>query len=562
VTQGISRVAEQIIERWEKRAKPLRMNYDNLWDEIAEVMYPGRIGFNRKLTEGETRTNHIVNSAAARASRKFGTVLEGAITPRSENWVDVKTTDRNLNEKREVRAWFDIVNEQIWNTIYNPRTGWEMSAGESYRDTGTFGASCLFNATRRSDQSLLFNAIPLKDVWIETNAYGEVSIFYVGREFHVYQAMQMFNPNSLSLSTQKKIRDNKLNDKIKFLHHVFENEDRVEGKKDKNNKAWKSFWIETEEKHVVEEGGFSYKPYIYPRLETVVGEIYPWSPGRLALPDALMLQAQQRSVLTAAHFNTQPPLMVPDNGFFDIQQYAPGEIIPYDMNALQQMGGSQFPVQPLNTGHNSAIGQDMVDATKQDIWQNFMLDLMTLPDRANMTATEILRRNADFAREVGPSFFRLADQYPAAIVDTVFNRQLEQSMMLGFGDGSPYPPPPEDLDGAETKVNIKAPIQELQEQVALSSSISSMSENLAPVIELDQNARHQLNTMEVAREVIRVFGKASFLADEEEAAGAIQAEQEAAQRQQQLMEGGAEAEILDKLGKADQSMANAEATAV
>ena len=555
------RRVKQILERWEK-AKAARANYDSLWDDIAETMFPGRIGFTRTLAEGEQRTGHLVNSAAARASKRLGTILQGSVTPRDQSWIDVQASDRDLNEQRDVREWFEIVNEVIWNTIYNPRTGWERSSGEVYRDLGTFGGAAIFNATRPTDGSMLFSAIPLKDVWIEANAFQELSTFYVQREYMIYQVMQMFGTDQrLSLDTRRKIQDGKLTDKIKLLHYVTERHDRDPNKRDRLNKPWLSIWIEVDAKHLIEEGGFDFKPYIYPRLETVVGELYPWSPGRLALPDSLMLQAQQRSVLTSAHFQTQPPLMVPDNGFFDVDQYAPGEFLHYDATLLEQMKAGQFPVQPLNTGHNAGIAQDMVDATKQDIWQAFMLDLVTLPDRANMTATEILQRNREFTQQVAPPLAQVADEYPAHIVDSVFQRQLNESAAVGFdlSAGSHYPTPPQALEGQETKVNVKAPIQELQAKVELSGSISQMREALEPLLGIDPDSViSQINVKEIARDTIRVFGKADYLMGEDEAEEALAARQEAAQRQQQLAEGGAEADIMNKIGQADRNLAAAE----
>jgi len=548
---------KQIIDRLDK-AKSIRANYDTLWDDIAEVMFPGRIGFSRQLEPGSRRTNHLVNSAGARASRKLGAVLQGSVSPRQTRWVDVQAEDRGINEQGDVQGWFEIVNEVIYNHIYDPRTGWERSSAAIYRDIGTFGSSVVFNAVK-PDGSLFFSAIPLRDTWVETNAYDEISTFFVERDVTVQQAVQMFKgPERLSTKLQRQWSDMKLTDRVKLLHFVTERLEREPGKRDKLNKPWLSIWMEVDEKHIIEEGGFDYQPYIYPRLETVVGEVYPWSPGRLALPDVLMLQAQERSLLKSAHFQSEPPLLVPDNGFIDADQYAPGEFLHYDAALLEQMGSSQFPVQPLFTGHNASITEPMVAATRDEIWQAFMLDLVQLPDQPNMTATEILRRNEDFSRMAGPSFAQLADEYPAAIVETVFQRLLEQSVQLGFEEGSPFPLPPEAIQGKKTKANVKAPIQGLQKQVELSSALSSMTEALMPIIELDPSARHHLNTVEVARESIRVFGRASFLRDENEATELIEGEQQAAAREQQVAEGGAEAQMLQQLSQADKNVAGAQ----
>ena len=70
---------EQYISRLEKLEGD-RRNWDDHWQEVAEVVFPNRSDFTKKVTRGERKNVKIVDSTAVNANELLGAGLHGMLT--------------------------------------------------------------------------------------------------------------------------------------------------------------------------------------------------------------------------------------------------------------------------------------------------------------------------------------------------------------------------------------------------------------------------------------------------------------------------------------------------
>ena len=173
--------AAEILARRD-RLRSTRGVWESHWQEIADRILPRQASFTaRAATPGEKRTREIFDATAALALERFSAALESMLTPRTQRWHHLRASDPALNDRREVRAWFDRAEDVLFGARYSPYANYASQQHEVYMSLGAFGTGVLFVGEELEKGGLIYRAVHLADCHVAENFQGRVDTLY--REF-------------------------------------------------------------------------------------------------------------------------------------------------------------------------------------------------------------------------------------------------------------------------------------------------------------------------------------------------------------------------------------------
>ncbi|MGI9491382.1 MAG: portal protein [Geminicoccaceae bacterium] len=489
---------DRIISRWMDGKGQLGTLF-NLWDDISRLMHPSRYGFSSEVSIGDRRTQDMFDGTPALAVKQLRANAVSLTVPKSQQWGKAKAADEALDDQQPVRIWFDEANRRTHEAIYLAQAGFRAGTDEAFDDLVSFGQSCTWHAEATTRTHQVFKTIHLKNVVTLQNADGRIDTVYVFMPMTIAQAVGRGLP--LSDSASKSFEEGKLETKVQYLNCVMPAGLEPDGRRI-GGAPFISIMIELTDKKIISEQNVQEMPYHTPRWDTIAGG-EPWSPGRLALPDAGTLNAMTRTLLKAGQLQVTPPILTPDARSINMVRLVPGGPVPYDIEQAKSIG--RIPVQPFNTGANIPLGEGMAQERREMIWAIFLRNVLNLPvDSPQMTATEVVQRRDEMLRIVEPTFGRLETEYSAPVFTRAFGIELRAGRLTV---GNPLPP---ELSNAAIDYEFSSPIQRVREMVDALQSVAMM-EQLGPLGAVDPGIYDNLDTDEISRDVMEAFGPSKWL---------------------------------------------------
>lgn len=449
----------EIISRW-RALRDRRDLWTQHWEDLSRVQLPRRLGFITQTSEGDRRTEDIYDGTSIQMARDLANKMGGMQRPEGDPWFFLKAVEDSDMASDEAKEWLADSEERLRDAFDDPRARFRQATGEVDLDLVVFGTGLMGVFEQVGRKALLFQSCHLRDgipIFSET---GDIEGFFKSRRLTLRQARDRWGVEKLSDETQRKLTsgiDKVLDDKMEFLFAALP---RKEGRADAKlarNLPVASIVIEVEAKHEVEVSGYHELPYIAPRWDTSSGEDYGRSPGMVALPDSNTSQAIGETMLVAGQRAADPPILVPSDAFIDAPNTFPGGLGHYEADAIRDLGFDPFKV--LDVSRNMPLTRDIQQDTREMIRSAFLRDKfnLPLPGEANMTATEVIARQKEFIREMGPVFGRLEADYTAPMVERAFKVMMRAGGFL---------PVPEALQGKSVRFEYESPVKRIREQAA------------------------------------------------------------------------------------------------
>jgi hypothetical protein len=332
---------------------------------------------------------------------------------------------------------------------------------ELYLDLGSYGTGVLY-VEDKPGRPINFRTYHLAECYIAENAEGAVDTLYRQYKHSGRQLVQMYKDK-----LPEKFIENVYKDPHKeytCIHAVEPRDTFNPDSKLAKNMPWMSAYILEEEKLVLNVGGFNEFPYMVPRWTKTAGEVYGRSPAMTAMPDIKMINEMSKTVIKAAQKATDPPLLVPDDGFM-----LPLRTIPGGLNYYRS--GTQDKVMPLIEGVRPDIGLEFIDSRRTHVLKTFHVDWMQMREGPSMTATEVLQRQEERMRLMGPMVGRLQFELLGPMIDRVFNIMARRKML---------PPPPPAIEGRNMRIDYVSPVARAQKTQQL-FSFTRLLEALVPL---------------------------------------------------------------------------------
>lgn len=408
--------------------------------------------------KGNRRDQFIIDSTATRAARTLSAGMMAGMTSPARPWFRLATGDPDMMEFQPVKEWVHVVSETMRRVFASSNT--YRSLHTIYDELGTFGSGVSLllpdfdNVIRHYTQTT-------GEYRLAQGARGLVDTIYREFPMTVSQVIQEFGKDNAS-GAVKSLYDAGNLDSTVIVRHVIEpRHDRDRTKRDKFNMPWRSAYYEkgAESDKLLSEGGFEEFPGLTPRWSVMGGDVYGRSPGMDALGDVMQLQFMQEKKSKAIDYQADPPVQMPAS--LQGQQH---DLLPGGQTYYDDLGGKRGGIRTafeVNLDINALLGD--IQDTRNQINSTFYADLFTMlstMDRRQMTATEVAERHEEKLLVLGPVLERLHNEMLDPLIDRTF------SMMIRAGI---LPPPPEELQGEDIKVEYVSMLAQAQRAVGVTA---------------------------------------------------------------------------------------------
>jgi len=264
-----------------------------------------------------------------------------------------------------------------------------------------------------------------------------------------------------------------------------------------------------------------------------------------ALPDVKMLNEMSKTTIKAAQKQVDPPLLVPDDGFL-----LPVRTVPGGLNFYRS--GTRDRIEPLNIGANNPLGLNMEEQRRNAIRNVFYVNQLMMQQGPQMTATEVIQRNEEKMRLLGPVLGRLQSELLKPLIDRCFAIMVRKNI---------FSPAPEIISGRDVEIEYVSPLAKAQKSTELQSIIRGIEimgqlANVAPVfdyINFDNLVKHLTNIIGIPQKVLKT--NSEVLAEREAKQAQAQQMQEMQQLQQVAKAGGDIAPLAKALPQDAQAIA-------
>ena len=534
-------LSKSILKRFD-RLSAQRQNWETHWQEVADYMMPRKADVTKLRSKGDKRTELIFDSSPLQAVELLAASLHGMLTNPSTPWFSLRFKDDMENED-EAKEWLESATETMY-AAFN-RSNFQQEIFELYHDLITFGTAAMY-IEEDSEDILKFSTRHINEVYIAENDKGRIDTVYRKFKISARAAIQQFG--SAVSNKVDTINAKDPYEEVEIIHAVYPRSDFNPNKKDKSNMPFESVYIEYSSGDELSVSGFREFPFVVPRYLKASHEIYGRSPAMTALPDVKMLNEMSKTTIKSAQKQVDPPLLVPDDGFI-----LPVRTVPGGLNFYRS--GTRDRIEALNIGANTPLGLNMEEQRRNSIRNAFYVNQLMMQQGPQMTATEVIQRNEEKMRLLGPVLGRLQSELLKPLIDRAFAILFRKNL---------FRPAPQFLSGKDIEIEYVSPLAKAQKSTELQSIMRAIEimgslSNVAPVfdhINMDKLVRHLADIVGVPQKILKPQNQ---LNAERQQAEQQQEEMQQMQQVQQIAEaGGKIAPLAKALPEEAKAVANAD----
>ena len=525
------------------RLQGQRENWETHWQEVADYMQPRKADVTKRRARGDKRMEQVFDSSPIQSVELLAASLHGMLTNPSTPWFTLRFKDEEIENDDEAKLWLEASTDAMY-TAFN-RSNFQQEIFELYHDLITFGTAAMF-IEEDDDDIIKFSTRHINEVFIAENDKGRIDTIYRKFKISARAAIQKFG-EAVSADVQTKAKKDPY-EEIEILHAVYPRADFNPNKRDKANMPFESVYMEFKNGNELSVGGFREFPFVVPRYLKASNEIYGRSPAMTALPDVKMLNEMSKTTIKAAQKQVDPPLLVPDDGFL-----LPVRTVPGGLNFYRS--GTRDRIEPLNIGANNPLGLNMEQQRRESIRAVFYVNQLMMQQGPQMTATEVIQRNEEKMRLLGPVLGRLQSELLKPLIDRVFAVLLRNNML---------PQAPEFLSGRDVEIEYVSPLAKAQKSTELQSIMRAVEilgslANVAPVfdyVNFDNLVKHLADIVGVPQKILK--SQSQVNAERQQAQAQQQEMQQMQQLQQVAKAGGDIAPLAKALPEEARAVANAD----
>ena len=415
-----------------KRLEDARAPWVPVWRELADAFMPRKGG----ATPGTAGDEDIFDSTPRHALELLASALGGLLTNPALSWFELRearrsgTIGNDHHGSRSLREYRAAARERMLAAFNTEDTGFQTHVHELYLDIALFGTAAMY-VEADPDSAVRFTSVPVTEICAAENGRGVVDTVF--RRFRM-TARQAWNEWGEACS--KKLRETLEKSPempVEIVHAVFPRTDRDPSGLGARDFPFACVYLEAGEKHVLEESGYLEMPYLVPRWSKAAGETYGRGPGLTALSDVRVLNAMSRTALLAAEKMSDPPLMVPDDGFLGPVRTGPGGLSYY-------RAGSRDRIEALPIRIDLGSTEHMMETRRKAVRDIFLTARLAEADPAHMTATQSVILQQERLRLLGPMLGRMQTEFLAPLIRRVHGillRAGELPALLASGAWTP-----------------------------------------------------------------------------------------------------------------------------
>ena len=392
-----------------KRAKARRSQWEDLWEEIYEIMLPMQEGFFDK-TIAEENMDLIYDETAVVSIQRFASKLQSGLVPNFSNWFRlVSGSDVDPDQAVAFQPELDSITSLIHETLRN--TNFSQATVESFLDVAVGTGNMQVMPDTISGRKLDFTAISQPSVYILPGPGNTVATICREHALSDVRDIKVLWPKAtLSDNLKKKIEDSDKSGKPCKGTVI---EATVRDWNARDAETWTYEVVYKEDKHTLlsdEFKGEGSNPFLVFRWSNRPGEVYGRGPAVLALPAARVANLVTKLTMENADIQIGGMWQVDDDGTVNVDtiEIASGTVIP------RTPGSSGL--QSIAPGGRIEFGDVLLSRTQEHIRDIFFAESLGQLDKTPRSATEVGVRANQLAEVMGSSFGRMQYEFVVPLI--------------------------------------------------------------------------------------------------------------------------------------------------
>lgn len=544
-----------------------RSSFLSHWRDLGDYILPRRPRFTvTDVNRGERRNTKIIDSTATLAARTLRSGMMAGVTSPARPWFRLSTPDPEMSEFGAVKDWLEDVTRRM-STVFL-RSNLYNALPVVYGDIGVFATAAMQVEEDFEGSVIRCYPFPIGSYMIANDSRLKVGVFM--REFQMTcrQLVEKFGRkdsggnmdwSNFSTAVKTAYLNGQYETWFQVTHVIHPNPDFNPQMLSSKFKRYTSCYYETGFSSVtgnngyspdndvyLRESGYDYFPTLCPRWEVTGEDVYGTScPGMDALGDIKQLQLGEKRGMQAIEKMVNPPMKGPPE-----LRTVKTSILPGDMTYVSERDGMKgfSPVHEVNPRiQELEMKQGMV---RQRVQRSFYEDLFLMlanTDRSGITAREIEERHEEKLLALGPVLEQINQDLLDPLIDNTFNIMVRQGHI---------PPPPEEIQGAQLKVEYISVMAQAQKLVGIAGierfagfvgNIAASTQNpaLLDKVDADQMIDEYADAVGVSPHIVRSDDEVEAIRSERAKAQAAQIKSD---RVQQLAKGAKDLSQTDMTG--------------
>lgn len=501
------------------------------WRDIGDFIRPG--GFREMRSDanrGDNKHTKIINFTPIEAARTLASGMMAGITSPSRPWFRLTIEGpTSLSEAPGVKAWLSECEKTLREDL--ARSNIYKALHLVYADLGPFCTAALLVEEDGEDGARAY-VFPVGSYVLATSPRGDVDTIIRETTYTVAQLVKDFGRERCSEAVQRMYDDGQLDARIGVCHAVMPQRDYEEGVVGPRGFPWTSCWWEDGspvDAGFLRESGYRERPIMCPRWEVTGEDVYGRGPGFAAIGDCKALQLLERRSAQAVDKVVTPPMAAPTAA-----QHATLSLIPGGVSFVDGLGAGQA-LRPAYEVNPAAVNvfELKIERHERRIRKAFFADLwlMLSESTGQMTAREVSERREEKLLQLGTVLEALNDELLDPIIDRFFAIALRQGRL---------PPPPDELQGVELKVEYISIMAQAQKLLA-TTGLERIAVFVGNLAGLRPEVLDKLDVDQLVDELADALGVPPAIIRADEAVAALREARAQAQAQQVAVQQGAQA---------------------
>jgi len=499
------------------------------------------------MTSRDEQARFAFDNTGVRATMKYGAICKRLINPDNIKYHRVTADSDELMKVPSVREYFDQVTDLLFRRRHNPASRFSSAQQEVYTSIGVYGTGGKSTLWNKEARTFSYKAWPLYNLFFMVDNLGNIMCAFRRFNLNKMQWREQF-PDEAMPSKLANARESDSAAVVECVHYVWKRTDYDAKALGPRRMKWgSSYFIAGDSpEYVGEETGAVTCPYQFPRVMSVAGDIYGYSPAEMAFPSLGGVNAMKKTYIKMGHKAVDPPLLAHDDGVLSGRvDIRPGRVT---YNAVNSQG--QALVRELQTGSNFRVAEQLIADERTDINDSFLVTLFQiLTDTPEMTAAEVYERVAEKAALFAPTMAALQEEDQGPQVDR------EIALLAEYGQLPPMPPELAEAKG-EYRVAYTNPMQKAMHATEVSGFLrwSEMLANAANIAQ-DPSIMDHINWDEAAPDIgDKMDVRAKYIANPDMVKARREGRAQQAQQQQLVDAAPAMASVAATAAKAQQGV--------
>jgi hypothetical protein len=430
----------ELLKRF-SRAKEKRAGWEDLWQDIYDLVLPSREGF-YEVTPGEERTEEIFDETALVALSDFVSRIHQGVIPSHLMWFRLEPGPEIQDpvQRKELQAQLDIVGRFIWDAIVN--SNFVNEAQEVLTDIAV-GWSTLIIDDGIDGKLLSFKCVPqCQTFWDTGGPNKEVDgVFRVREKVRIKDIKVIWPDATISEALQGKAEGDPeaTTNLVEASYRNWE---------DPRTPVYYYQVVAGEDKSLVinnEDRGLGARPYITPRWSVAAGEIYGRGPLVSALPAIRTTNLVTEMILENSQMAISGLWQVDDDGSINVDNV---EIVP---GAVYARPPDSRGLERTDSPSNFNVADIVLSNQQENIRRALFAQNLGPLDQTPRSATEIQARMQDLAEQTAGPAGRLKAEW--------LDRMIQRIVWLFTRAGLLEMPI---VDGRQVRVIAKSPLVRAQ----------------------------------------------------------------------------------------------------